>query len=98
MGFWQRTKDRVTDRQSPSTPGESDSPIDSAVAGTRATGGVEDRDANNPNSTTGATDSETFVGRASGDEAGDVEESGGEKRARWEEQGRPEGGPRDEAE
>jgi hypothetical protein len=97
MAFWQRMKDRVTDRQGSSTPGEEDSPTDSAVAGTRATGGVEDPDADDPNSTTGTTDSGSFVGRASSDEVGDVDESGGEKRARWEQQGRPDGGPRDES-
>jgi hypothetical protein len=87
-------KDRVTDRQAPRTPGEADSPTDSAVAGTRATGGAADPDADDPNSTTGTTESGSFVGRASGDEVGDVDESGGEKRARWEQQGRPDGGPR----
>lgn len=97
MAFWQRMKDRISDRSSSSTPGETDSPDDSAVAGTRATGGVKDQGADDPNSTTGTTDSGSFVGRASGDEVGDVGESGGEKRARWENQGRPDGGPQDES-
>jgi hypothetical protein len=94
MAFWQRLKSRISDRQASSTPGETDTPADSAVAGSRATGGAADPDADDPNSTTGTTDSGSFVGRASSDEVGDVEESGGEKRARWEEQGRPDGGPR----
>ena len=97
MAFWQRMKDRVTDGESSSTPGEKDSPTDSAVAGTRATGGAADAGADDPNSTTGTTDSGTFVGRASGDEVGDTGESGGEKRARWEQQGRPDGGPTDDS-
>lgn len=97
MAFWQRMKDRITDRQASSTPGEADSPTDPAVAGARATGGAADPDADDPNSTTGTTDSGSFVGRASSDEVGDVGESGGEKRARWEQQGRPDGGPQDES-
>ncbi len=97
MAFWQRMKDRVTDGEASSTPGEADSPSDSAVAGTRASGGAPDADADDPNSTTGTTESGSFVGRASGDEVGDVGESGGEKRARWQQQGRPDGGPRDES-
>jgi hypothetical protein len=97
MAFWQRLKNRMTDSEASSTPGETDTGTDSAVAGTRATGGASDPDADDPNSTTGTTESGSFVGRASGDEVGDVDESGGEKRARWEQQGRPDGGPQDES-
>ena len=97
MAFWQRMKDQVSERSFSSTPGEKDSPTDSAVAGTRATGGAADAGADDPNSTTGTTESDTFVGRASGDEVGDVGESGAEKRARWEQQGHPDGGPQDES-
>ena len=95
MALWDRFKQGVSGRGS-RTPGESDSPGDPAVAGTRATGGVAGEDAENPNASTGTTDNETFVGRASGDEVGDVQESGAEKRAEWEKQGRPDGGPRED--
>ena len=49
--------------------GEADVPMDTATARSRATGGVEDPDALNPNSSTGTTPNGTFVGRASADES-----------------------------
>jgi hypothetical protein len=94
MSVWQRISDRVTGRAR-ETPGEPEGTGDEATAGTRATGGVPDSGADDPNSTTGTTPNETFVGRASGDEAGEAETSGAEKRAEWEQQGRPAGGPSD---
>jgi hypothetical protein len=48
--------------------------------GSRATGGVPQPGAMDQNSTTGTTPSEEFVGRAGGDETGDVGLSGGEGR------------------
>lgn len=69
--------------------GEDEAPSDSASATSRATGGRDpgdgDEDSQDQNSTTGTTSNDKFVGRASGDEAGDVEGSGGERRS-----GRPE--------
>jgi hypothetical protein len=94
MSVWQRISDQVTGRAR-ATPGEPEGTPDEATAGTRATGGVADSGADDPNSTTGTTPNETFVGRASGDEAGEAETSGAEKRAEWEAQGRPAGGPSD---
>lgn len=69
--------------------GEDEVPGDPATVTSRATGGRDPgdghEDSQDQNSTTGTTANDTFVGRASGDEAGDVEESGGER-----ESGRPE--------
>ena len=64
---------------------ENDVPTDTATAGSRASGGrdpgtgpdaPQDR-----HSTTGTTSNETPVGRVSGDETGDTDESGAERRA-----------------
>ena len=93
MGAFDKMKDKLGGRDA-ATPGEEEAG-DDANAGTRATGGVADPGADDANSTTGTTESEEFVGRASGDEAGEAETSGAEKRAEWEKQGRPEGGPTD---
>lgn len=67
----------------PSTPrrAEDDVPVDSANAGSRATGGGSDVDSVDRNSTTGTTESGEFVGRAGGDESGDVGLSGAEARS-----------------
>ena len=94
MSVWQRIRDQVTGRAR-ATPGEAEGAGDEATAGTRAVGGVPDSGADDANSTTGTTPNDTFVGRASGDEAGEAGTSGAEKRAQWEEQGRPAGGPSD---
>ena len=68
-----------------SATGENDVPTDTATATSRATGGrdpgtgpdaPQDR-----HSTTGTTSNDTPVGRVSGDETGDTDESGGERRA-----------------
>lgn len=61
--------------------GEADTQADPQSARTRATGGVPEPEAKDTHSTTGTTPSETFVGRASGDEAGGGEQSGAEVRA-----------------
>lgn len=63
---------------------ETDVPRDPAVAGSRATGGVEQHGAPDSNSTTGTTPNDEFVGRASGDDPGAAGESGAEVRARHE--------------
>jgi hypothetical protein len=67
----------------PSTPRrtEDDVPVDSANAGSRATGGGSDLRTVDRNSTTGTTESGEFVGRAGGDESGDVGLSGAEARS-----------------
>jgi hypothetical protein len=68
-----------------SATGENDVPTDTATAAARATGGrdpgtgpdaPQDR-----HSTTGTTVNDVPVGRVSGDETGDTDESGGERRA-----------------
>ncbi len=60
---------------------ESDVQTDPAVAGRRETGGVPDESKQDQHSTTGTTPSEEFVGRVTGDDPGDVAESGAERRA-----------------
>jgi hypothetical protein len=60
---------------------ETDVPMDTAVAWSRDQGGEPDERFPDRNSTTGTTPSGEFVGRASGDDPGDVEPSGAERRA-----------------
>jgi hypothetical protein len=62
-------------------PGEADTPPDPQSAHSRATGGVSDADASDTHSTTGTTPSQSFVGRASGDDPGDAGKTGAEVRA-----------------
>lgn len=68
-----------------SATGENDVPTDSATATSRATGGDDPGPGPNApqdrHSTTGTTSNDTPVGRVSGDETGDTDESGAERRA-----------------
>jgi hypothetical protein len=75
MGLMTRLKASLTGRER----GERDAP--SINAGPRDSGGVEQPNSQDRNSSTGTSSNETFVGRAGGDESGDVEASGGERRA-----------------
>ena len=75
--------------------GEHDAPADPANAGARGTGGGSDVGSMDRNSTTGTTESGEFVGRAGGDETGDVGLSGGEARTGHRADGRT-GAARDE--
>jgi hypothetical protein len=61
-------------------PGEADVDRDDAQALSRATGGG-DSDAADAATTTGTGQSETFVGRAAGQDVGYAEETGAERRA-----------------
>ncbi len=61
--------------------GEPDTRADDHVAGSRATGGVENPDAPDQGSTTGTTPTPEFVGRVAGIDESDVGESGAEARA-----------------
>jgi hypothetical protein len=61
-------------------PGEDDVDRDDAQALSRASGGA-DSDAPDAVSTTGTGESETFVGRVSGQDVGYAEETGAERRA-----------------
>jgi hypothetical protein len=63
---------------------EDDAPADLGTSRRRDTGGAPDPGAQDQNSSTGTTPNERFVGRASGDEAGDTGMSGAEARARYE--------------
>jgi hypothetical protein len=60
---------------------EADVQADTSVAASRATGGVDNPDAPDRNSTTGTTPNETFVGRVGGDDGGYEGETGAERRA-----------------
>ena len=53
---------------------EHDAPADTGTARTRATGGEPNPDAPDRHSTTGTTPSGPFVGRAGGDDPGDIED------------------------
>jgi hypothetical protein len=61
-------------------PGEDDVDRDDAQALSRATGGG-DSDAPDAGATTGTGDSDTFVGRVSGQDVGYAGETGAERRA-----------------
>jgi hypothetical protein len=60
--------------------GERDAPADMGDPTSRAAGGGSEVETQDSHSTTGTTSSGTFVGRAGGDEAGDVGPTGGELR------------------
>jgi hypothetical protein len=60
---------------------EMDAPQDTGVAYSRDTGGEPDESAADPNSTTGTTPNEEFVGRAEGQDVGYAGETGAERRA-----------------
>ena len=62
-------------------PPESDVEKDPAEARTREEGGVPDPSKPDQGSTTGTTTSESFVGRAAGQDTGYAEETGAERRA-----------------
>lgn len=70
----------------PTTPTGDTETADTESARSRATGGVPHAGAPDTHSTTGTTPNETFVGRASGDDPGDVGTSGAEMRAQHDEQ------------
>jgi hypothetical protein len=80
MSFFERITSLVSRDRTARRRGEEDAPADPANAGARDTGGGSDVDSMDRNSTTGTTDSGEFVGRAGGDETGDVGLSGGEAR------------------
>jgi hypothetical protein len=61
---------------------ESDVPGDPHVAQSRRTGGRAEDGERDKHSTTGTTHNDSFVGRVSGEDAGDVGETGAEARAR----------------
>ncbi len=88
MNFGKWLGSRVRGRRDAPGQGEADAPADTGTARSRATGGVSAEDAGNPNSTTGTTPSETFVGRASGDDALDAGETGAERRAEYQQEQR----------
>src|SRR5687768_3144757 len=71
---------RMDDMNPDPRPGEDDVDRDDAQALSRATGGG-DSAAADAASTTGTGDSETFVGRVSGQDVGYAEETGAERRA-----------------
>lgn len=77
----QRLRSLITGEPAGPRRTEDDVPVDTAHAGSRATGGGSEADTMDRNSTTGTTESEEFVGRAGGDETGDVGLSGSEARA-----------------
>ena len=67
-------------------PGEDDVDRDDAEALSRATGGVEDAHAPDQGSSTGTTPNDEVVGRVSGQDVGYAGETGGERRAQWEQE------------
>lgn len=68
------SSDRAQDR-------ETDVDDDEAVANSRETGGDPDAEGEDAGATTGTGQSEEFVGRVSGQDAGYEEETGAEARA-----------------
>jgi len=80
MSLWSRVRSRLGS-PSGAAPGEADASPDAETARSRATGGVSQAGAADTHSTTGTTPNDTFVGRASGDDAGDAGTTGAEARA-----------------
>jgi hypothetical protein len=95
MGALKRAVDAVRRRPQGQRLAEDDAPADLGTARTRATGGVPQPEAQNPDATTGTTTNETFVGRAGADETLDTATSGAEARAGDTSDGRGEGAARD---
>ena len=60
--------------------GESDTATDEHVAGSRATGGLDEQQ-DDQASTTGTSETPEFVGRIAGDDVGYAGETGAERRA-----------------
>lgn len=60
---------------------ESDTQADRARVDSRDTGGVPDPGKSDQASTTGTTPDDEYVGRVAGDEAGEAEETGAERRS-----------------
>lgn len=81
MSLWRSLRDRVVAARTARRLAENDAPADTGTARTRATGGVQDAGARDTHSTTGTTSSGDFVGRASGDDAGEAGTTGAERRA-----------------
>jgi hypothetical protein len=81
MSLWSWVRTRFAGDPMSKHPGEADTPPDPQSAHSRATGGVSDAGASDTHSTTGTTSSQTFVGRASGDDPGDAGKTGAEVRA-----------------
>jgi hypothetical protein len=97
MGWLQHLGSRLTRPTKARRLAESDAPADlGGQARTRATGGVANQAAQNPNATTGTTPSETFVGRVGADETMDADLSGAEARAGETTGRRGQGAARDE--
>jgi len=89
MSLWSWVRTRFAGDPLSKQPGEADTPPDPQSAHSRATGGVADAGASDTHSTTGTTPSQSFVGRASGDDPGDAGRTGAEVRA--EQDDRPSG-------
>ena len=94
MGALKRVVDAVKRRPQAQRLAEEDAPADLGSARTRATGGVPQSGAQNPDATTGTTPNETFVGRAGADETLDPGRTGAEARGDVAD-GRGEGAARD---
>jgi hypothetical protein len=81
--------ERVVERPEPRYPtheerasgSEPDVPDDPNVAESRRTGGRDPENEPDEHSATGTSHSETYVGRVTGEDAGDAGETGAEKRA-----------------
>jgi len=84
MGLISRARDFLVRDQASRHRAEGDAPADASMAQSRPTGGEPDPDAPDTHSTTGTTESGSFVGRATGDDAGVDEKSGAEMRAEHE--------------
>jgi hypothetical protein len=73
MAIWTTIKHWITRDRQRRHLAERDAPAQPGGAHTRETGGVDDPDAPDRHSTTGTTPSDTFVGRAGGDDPGNLE-------------------------
>lgn len=80
--MWQWLKDLFAGRTKPQRAGgEPDVEHDPAQANARPTGGAAGPDAPDAHSTTSPSENDTFVGRVSGEDPGDVGVTGAEARS-----------------
>lgn len=89
MSWISQLKDSLTRKKEGHDLAENDAPADTGVAAARDTGGDADEDAADAGSTTGTGESETFVGRVSGQDEGYAGQTGAEARAEADDDGSP---------
>jgi len=89
MSWWSKLKGGLSAKRQGHELGQDDAPADTGVAASRPQGGDPGHQAGDRHSTTGTTPTETFVGRAGGDDLGYAGQTGAEARAEADEDADP---------